>query len=307
MAMRILVPLLLLALPAQAQQLAMLRPFTVVEDPVVRLSDLFENAGPRAEAVLGPAPAPGQRLVVEAGQLLAIARRNGVEWRPSGGAERVVLERPGRPVAREEVLALLRAALRAQGMEEESELELQAFAPPLVPPESFVQMAIEQASLDPATQRFAATLAVMAEGMPMLRQRIAGRVQATAPMLVAVRRMAVGEVVRPQDVRVLRVAVGRLRAGAAERPEQVVGQALRRPASPDQPLFMADLAQPQLIARGATVTMLYDIPGMTLAAQGRAMEGAARGAVVPVMNLASRIVVEAQVVGPGRVRVGNGR
>jgi CHAT domain-containing protein len=30
-------------------------------------------------------------------------------------------------------------------------------------------MAIEQASLDPATQRFAATLAVMAEGMPMLR------------------------------------------------------------------------------------------------------------------------------------------
>ena len=69
----------------------------------------------------------------------------------------------------------------------------------------------------------------------------------------------------------------------------------------------SDLAQPQLVARGATVTMLYDIPGMTLAAQGRAMEGAARGAVVPVMNLASRIVVEAQVVGPGRVRVANGR
>ena len=304
--MRILFPFLLLALPAQAQQLAMLRPFTVVEEPVVRLSDLFENAGPRAAAVLGPAPAPGQRLVVEAGQLLAIARRNGVEWRPSG-AERVVLERPGRPVAREEVVALLRAALRAQGMEEEAELELQAFAPPLVPPESFMQLAIEQASLDPATQRFAATLAVMAEGMPMLRQRIAGRVQATAPMLVAVRRMAVGEVVRPQDVRVLRVPAGRLRAGAAERPEQVVGLALRRPASPDQPLFMADLAQPQLIARGATVTMLYDIPGMTLAAQGRAMEGAARGAVVPVMNLASRIVVEAQVIGPGRVRVAAGR
>lgn len=305
--MRILLLLPFLALPANAQQMAMLRPFSVVEDPVVRLSDLFENAGPRGEAVLGPAPAPGQRLVVESAQLLAIARRNGVEWRPAGGVERVVLERPGRPVAREEVVALLRDALRAQGMDDEAELELQAYAPPLVPTAAFVQMAIEQASLDPATQRFAATLAVVAEGMPMLRQRIAGRVQATAPMLVPVRRLAVGDVVRPEDVRVLRVPASRIRAGAAERPDQVVGQALRRPASPDQPLFIADLAQPHLVARGATVTMLYDIPGMTLAAQGRAMEGAARGAVVPVMNLGSRIVVEAQVVGPGRVRVGAGR
>lgn len=297
--------LLLLVPPAPAQaELATVRPFAVVEDSVVRLSDLFENAGPRGAAVLGPAPAPGARLVVEAQQLAAIARAQGLAWRPTGGMDRVVLERPGRAIPREDVLGALRAALRSQGLEEEAELELQGFTAPLVPERAFVQLAVEAASLDAAGGRFAATLAVAADGMPTQRLRLAGRVVPTVPMLVAVRRLAVGEVVRAQDVRLVRVPASRLRPGAAQAMEGVVGQALRRPANADQPLLLADLAAPVAVERGQTVTMVFEIPGMVLTAQGRAMEAAARGASVPVMNLASRTVVEAQVVAPGRVRVG---
>jgi flagella basal body P-ring formation protein FlgA len=301
--MRWLLAFLLLASPAVAQDLAAIRPFVTVEEPMVRLSDLFEGAGPRASTVLGPAPAPGQRMVIEAPQLAAIARQQGIAWRPVAGAERVVLERPGRPIAREEVMAALRTALRQQGMEADAELELTSFAPPLVPLAALVQVAIEQASLEPQAGRFAATLAIAAEGMPTARMRVAGRVVATLPMLVAARRMQVGEVVREGDVRVIRVPAARLRPGVADRPEQVVGQALRRPAAAEQPLLVADIQQPVVVDRGGTVTMLYDMPGLTLTAQGRAMESGARGAVVPVMNTASRVVVEAQVIGPGRVRV----
>ena len=57
---------------------------------------------------------------------------------------------------------------------------------------------------------------------------------------------------------------------------------------------------------GATVLMLIDGPGLSMTAQGRAMAAAARGEVVPVMNLASRSVVEAEAIGPGRVRVAFG-
>lgn len=295
--------LLVPSAPAQAE-LATVRPFAVVEDAVVRLSDLFEHAGPRGAAVLGPAPAPGARLVVEAQQLAAIARGQGLAWRPVSGTERVVLERPGRAIPREDVVAALRGALRSQGLEEEAELDLQAFAPPLVPERAFVQLAVEAASLDGTGGRFAATLAIAADGMPTQRLRVAGRVVPTVPMLVAIRRLGAGEVVRPQDVRLVRVPASRLRPGAAQAMEGVVGQALRRPANADQPLLLADLAAPVAVERGQTVTMVFEIPGMVLTAQGRAMEAAARGASVPVMNLASRTVVEAQVVAPGRVRVG---
>jgi flagella basal body P-ring formation protein FlgA len=304
--MRSLLLLLLLAATPARADLATLRPLAVVDDAVIRLSDLFENAGPRAATVLGPAPAPGGRQVVETAQLLAIARANGIAWRPVG-SDRAVVERPGRAVPREEVVLALRAALRGQGLDEEAELELQGFVAPMVPERAFVQLAAEGAVLDAAGGRFAATLAVVAEGMPTQRMRLGGRVVATAPVLVATRRMAIGEVVRPQDVRVTRVPAARVRPGAAQEMPQVVGQALRRPAAPDQPLLIADLVQPAAVERGQTVTMLYEIPGMSLTAQGRAMEAVPRGGTVAVMNLASRLVVEAQVVGPGRVRVGGAR
>lgn len=127
--MRVLLLLsVLLTAPAAAQETAALKPLSMVEDPVVRLSDLFETNGPRASVVLGPAPAPGQRQVVEAAQLMAIARQNGIAWRPTGGADRVVLERPGRAVEREEVLALLRNALRPQGVDPQADIELLNFS-----------------------------------------------------------------------------------------------------------------------------------------------------------------------------------
>jgi flagella basal body P-ring formation protein FlgA len=303
---RLILFFLLFAPPAQAD-LATIRPFAVVEEAVVRLSDLFDGTGPRGATVLGPAPAPGARMVVEAPQLAAIARSQGIGWRPVGGTERVVLERPGRPVAREDILAELRAALRAQGLDEEAEIELPGLSPPLVPERAFVQLAVEQAALDQAAGRFAATIAIAADGMPTQRLRVAGRVVPTVPVLVAARRLATGEVIGAGDVRMIRIPASRLRPGAAQRPDQAVGQSLRRPAAADQPLLVADLGAPAAVERGQTVLMVYEAPGMQLTAQGRAMEAAARGAVVPVMNLASRTVVQGQVIAPGRVRVGPGR
>jgi flagella basal body P-ring formation protein FlgA len=92
----------------------------------------------------------------------------------------------------------------------------------------------------------------------------------------------------------------------ARAPEQVVGQRLRRPIGADMPVLLADLTAPALVEKNALVTLVLEAPGMQLAAQGRALEGGARGGLVPVMNLSSRAVVEGVVVGPGRVRVALG-
>jgi flagella basal body P-ring formation protein FlgA len=300
--MRTLAILLALVTPAAAE-LAQPRPHAVVEDAVVRLSDLFDGAGPRGQAVLGPAPAPGRRQVVEAAQLHAIALSNGIAWRPVGGAERVVIERPGRSLPLVEVTERLREALR---LDDGTDVELPGFVPPIVPTGGQPRIAVEQAAMEAAGGRFTATLTILAEGMPTQRVALAGRVVQTVPVVVAARRLALGEVVGPGDVRVERIPASRLRPGAVQRPDQVLGQALRRPAAADQPILVADVAAPVAVERGATVTMLYEAPGLALSAQGRAMEAGPRGATVPVMNLSSRIGVEAQVVGPGRVRVAAG-
>ena len=124
----------LLALPAVAQELAAPRPMVAAQDAVLRLGDLFEGAGPRAALPVGAAPAPGQRMVIEAAQLAALARAHGLPWRPLSAGERVVVERPGVPVPRDAILAALQAALAPLGLDPEAELELGPLSAPMVPP-----------------------------------------------------------------------------------------------------------------------------------------------------------------------------
>ena len=284
----------------------MLRPHAVVEDAAIRLSDLFEDAGPNAARVVGPAPAPGRRVVVETAQLFAIARAHGVMWRPLTAADTVVVERPGRAVPRDEVVDLLRGEFARLGLDPAAELEMPGFQPPMVPLSAFTQLALEQPSFEAATNRFSATLVVVAEGMPTLRMRVSGRAVATAAVVIATRRLALGDVVRAEDLRLVRQRAERVRPGVATDPGQVVGKALRRPVAEGLPFALVDLSAPAVIERNATVLMLIDGPGISMTAQGRAMAPAARGETVPVMNLASRTVVEAEAIGPGRVRVSFG-
>lgn len=295
---------LLLPWAAAAQEMVALRPHAVVEDPVLRLGEIFDGLEPaRAARPVGATPAPGQRVTLETEQLLALARAHGLAWRPLGPRERVVVERPGRPVPRVEIEAALRADLMPLGLDPEAALDLGALLPPMVPAGATAHLAVEGASHDPATQRFAATLVVAAEGMPLLRQRIAGRVVPTAPVMVATRRLGLGEIIGPGDVRQTRLRTALLRGAVAESPAQVLGRQLQRPIGPDLPIQLVDVAPPSLVERNGRVLLVLEAPGLTLSAQGRAMEAAPRGGTVRVVNLMSQSVVEGVVVAPGRVRV----
>ncbi|MGG5812158.1 flagellar basal body P-ring formation chaperone FlgA [Falsiroseomonas sp. CW058] len=293
---------LLLAAPALAQG-PRLRAQAVVEGGTVTLGDIFDDAGPRADATLGPAPAPGRRFVVEAPQLAAIARDYGLAWRPLAGDERVVVERPGRAMRREEALEPLRAELVALGADPALDLDIPGFQPPVLPanaPEP--RVAVDGASWDAPTRRFAATLVIVAEGMPTFRQRIAGRAVAMRDVLVATRAIRAGEVVRPGDVQLERLPVERIRPGTAEDPRPVVGQRLRRAMAAGQPVAMGDVAAAAAVARDATVTLQYDAPGLSLTAQGRALEDGFPGRTIPVLNLATGGIVLAEVLEGGRLR-----
>jgi flagella basal body P-ring formation protein FlgA len=269
------------------------------------VADLFEGTA-RGDVVVGAAPNPGQRFVIEAAQLAGIARRFNVDWRPTSGAERTVLERPGRALSREAAIEVLREELLGLGLPADAELELAAFSPPILPLSAIPRLSAEGGNYETASNRFAATLIVMADGMPSIRMRVAGRAIATVPAVVATRRLSVGEVVKPEDAKLVQLRAERVRPGTTQRLEDVVGMQLRRPISTDLPFMGADLMQAHIIAKNEIVTMVVDGPGLSLTTQGRALEPATRGGRLSVMNLSSRNVVEAEAIGPGRVRVSLG-
>ena len=96
---------LAICLGAAHADAATLRTTTTLHAAVVRLDDLFDDAGAGADRILGPGPGAGGRIVVEAAQLGAIARQYHVDWRPASSGDRAVLDRPGRPLRREDALS----------------------------------------------------------------------------------------------------------------------------------------------------------------------------------------------------------
>lgn len=290
----------LITLPAMA---ANLRPMATLNAPVVRLSDLFEDAGENAARVLGPSPAPGGRIVVEAAQLAAIARQFGVTWKPASTADRAVLERPGKPLPREAMMEAVQAALASAGVPAESEVEIPAPALPLIPFDSQLRPMITQLEHDSATGAFTATLAVGGPDMATIHVRLAGKVHDTTAIMVPIRRLQPGEVVRREDLRQLRVRTANSRAEFAQVPEDAIGLTPRSPLTGGAPMRMADLVRPPAVRKGENVQMLLNGGGLSLVGQAIAQDAGAPGERVRVVNPASRAMLEATVIGPGKVRI----
>jgi flagella basal body P-ring formation protein FlgA len=300
---RILAASFSLTLLSGTASAATLRAVTMLHAPVVRLSDLFDDAGRNAERVLGTAPTPGNQIVVEAPQLAAIARQFGVEWRPASPADRAVLERPGRLLPREAVFAAVKSVLMSAGASADCMVEMPGFTPPLTPADADPHAVATQLDYDAPSGRFAAILSVTGTGMDPINLRIAGHVDDTIELPVATTRLLAGAVLHAADVRMARVLVASVRGEVLHGMSEAIGMQLRHPVMAGEPLPVADVAHPTLVIRGAIVQMQLDTTGLSLLAQGIAQESGATGERIRVLNPVSRAVLEAEVIGPGRVRI----
>jgi flagella basal body P-ring formation protein FlgA len=274
---------------------------TTLHSSTVRLSDLFDNAGANAERVLGPGA--GGRIVVEAPQLAAIARQFGVDWRPASSADRTVLDWPGRPLRRDEVLDAVRDALMQRGASSDCDIELADFNAPLVPFEATPRPVVADVDYDATAGRFSAVLAVSGEAMEPIHLRLAGRVDDTTELPVATIRLAAGTVLHADDVHIARIHTSLVHGDALRRQTDIVGMQLKHPLAAGLPFIVGEVIRPALVLKGANVLMLLDSAGIMLTAQGQALEAGAVGERIRVLNPVSRAVIEAEVMGPDRVRV----
>ena len=111
---------------------------------------------------------------------------------------------------------------------------------------------------------------------------------------VAARTLRSGTIVSASD---LRPAEGRAVADMAG----LVGLETRRAIYAGRPVLPADLGPPTLVRRNAVVAMLYRDRGLALRAEGRALDSGGAGDDIRVVNLASRQVVRAVVIGDDEV------
>ena len=91
-------------------------------------------------------------------------------------------------------------------------------------------------------------------------------------------------------------------SGTVSSMDDLIGMATRRVLHAGESVRLEDVRRPTLVAKGSTVTMSFEAPGITLTTMGRAMSEGGLGETVTVQNPASFRQVSAVVTGPGQVR-----
>ncbi len=82
----------------------------------------------------------------------------------------------------------------------------------------------------------------------------------------------------------------------------LVGMELKRAVYAGKIISASDVGLPTIIERNALVHLEFERGPLLITTEGRALDAGAKGETVRVMNLASKIILTAEVVGPNKVK-----
>lgn len=269
----------------------------------VTLGDLFEGLNSKADTVVAPAPPPGMKTTYQIKHIAALARIHDLDWRPEGGERPVVIAHASRRFMLRDVLASIEAEIRARGFDGAHDIDLSGRQIGPGFEREGVSLDLHDVDFDPASGQFSALLTIRALNGGLEQTPVSGQVRTELRVPVVHRLVRRGEAISREDIDWITLRTAPDTRNLVESADELIGQAARRTLRPGAPIKLSDLTAPTVVHKGSIVTMVLRAPGLLLTGTGRALEDAALGEAVKIMNPQSKRTVEATVVGPDQVRV----
>jgi flagella basal body P-ring formation protein FlgA len=304
------VALLCLDTPAKAQMTAapehpVLRSQATVTGDVVRIGDLVDHAGIVAKVPIFRAPDLGTTGTVPAERVVEAVRAHAIVGLDTAGISEVTVTRASRafqPATIETALAQAISTQYSFGPAKDIVLnfdrELRAVH---AEPNTKGEPRVARLFVDARSGRFDATLDIPGQNA----LRLSGRAVATVEVVAITRPVARGEALKHADLAIERRPRAQIGTGFVTNIEQAAGLAARNALQTGAALRAADLMKPEMVQRNELVTLIYEVPGITLTVRGKALEGGTEGDTIAVLNEQSKRMVQGAVIGPGRVFVGS--
>lgn len=123
------------------------------------------------------------------------------------------------------------------------------------------------------------------------------------PVVVAARPIATGQRLRPEDLRLAERNVATLRDDYFTDVAAVAGQETRQMLRAGDVLGQRAVRPARIVQRGQSLLIEASAGSISVRVRGEALQDGRRGERIRVRNLSSQRIIEARVVGPGRVRV----
>lgn len=123
-------------------------------------------------------------------------------------------------------------------------------------------------------------------------------------IVVPVHSIARGDTIADSDLTYQSVAPDQVQSGVVTAMSDLDGMEARRVLRAGEPVRPDDVRKPVLVAKGSTVTMTFNAPGITLTAIGKATSEGGMGDTVTVLNPVSYRQISCTVTGAGQVIAG---
>jgi flagella basal body P-ring formation protein FlgA len=295
---------------AAEQERPKLRAQATVTGDIVRVGDLVDHAGIIAKVPIFRAPDLGATGSVSADAVVEAVRAHALIGLDTGDLSEVTVTRASRAIPAKDVEERIAKALSTQYRlgpakdivvnfdRELRVLQLDATAKG--------EPRVAYLNFDARNGRFDVTLDVPTSATTRGTLRLSGRAAATVEVITVTRPVERGEILKVDDVQMERRPRDETGRDIVVNADRAIGFAARQSLQPGRPLRAADLMRPESVLRNETVTLIYEVPGITLTVRGKATEGGAVGDTISVLNEQSKRTVQGVVAGPGRVIVGTG-
>jgi flagella basal body P-ring formation protein FlgA len=270
------------------------------------LSDLFSGLSPSQDRLLTSAPASGEHVVYTLATLKRIAQTFGLDWQPAPDDRDLAIERGNTRLGAHQIADMLRQHLQQEVGDADLEIRFDRQHPSIDIADGVEgRPRVIGIYRDSRSSRFEALLEV--PGHHGTHQvTITGQAISMLNVPVLAMRLGRGEVIRADHLSYRRARADQLTPDIITDSASLIGLAPRRALGPDRLISAAMLTAAIVIPRGALVMMTFERPGITLSAQGQAVEQGAIGDVIRVMNTSSELVVQGVVTAPGHVKTLSG-
>ncbi|MCJ2092746.1 flagellar basal body P-ring formation chaperone FlgA [Methylobacterium sp. J-072] len=274
---------------------------------VLALADLVEGAPDfLAARPLFRSPALGATGTIQTRRIVEAAAALGVTGLETGGRMQIAVQRAARRLGPPDIEAALKRGLESgYGLDPRSvAVRFDGDGPTLLAPVDLAgQAAALDLTYDPRSRRVSGLVSL---GERQASLRVSGVVIELREVAVLTRALNRGDPVREGDLVVERRPREAVASDAQLGVSTVLGEVAQHPLPAGTVLRVSDTALPELVARGESVTIVYETASVSLSMRGLSNEAGRMGAVVNVVNVASKKVLQATVIGPGRVSVGPG-
>lgn len=276
--------ILVLVAGTRAALAASLKSESVITGEYIRLGDVFEGVK-NADYILGPAPAPGKDMILNARTLYKIASALNVEWQPASSAEQLVLKREASIIPVVNITNKLESKLMDEGIDGKFSITYTNQPSDIVlSGGSKTTMEITALNLDVQNDTFNAIIVAPSAADPQKRMNVSGRIERLIPVPVLANTLRNGDLIGTRDIDWIDVPHNRVANGTLLTEDDLINMTPRRTVLAGKPIISNELESPKMVDRGDSITLIFETGPMVLTAKGKSMQAGSVGDTVRVSN-----------------------